>query len=1291
MESEQTYLDEIIEEREAEAQFESEKTSETRDKEEQAFEQRLTDAIMAKMSIRKSNVEETIRKGDILRPQGISPEKAPSRSDDITSFRSTLQSADNLGAISPDSFSEDEVLAQKIDSIIAKRSIKPKGKNGYKVEIEASFGGFGPNKKGHHTFFAGIKSHSDFVELREFLTSVKTTRGKKELPMFSDVIEVEDVVEIMKDPENPMGNIRLWYDMLYPEHKTFERKIRNNKNSVEIKELGVRVSYSTENQSGDFSSFERDENLWKPHLIRNRRRTSFATRDTTHPFFGFQVDTTAVTESYISYDKNGEAVVDNKTLKYEVEIEIKSSTTTKTAKEFLDLIVFVYKGMIKFHAPVNVEKDVFYTTSDRKIVVDIHNSLFSEDIVRTKWRNNTGYTFFDKTYWNKPVNIKMENLLPHYINEERSTFHLATSVPTLKLNGKRMFLLFLEDSVWLIAPPYKLAKFGTHSLGEKAAGTYLDGEYFKGTFYVFDILFDAGKNVKKMWFENRYALAEKYVNNHITTYYGDVTIKKFHTKGDIYERLRAAAEEYEERSAENPEDVDGIIIQPANEYINKNTFKWKPAEMLTIDFRMNSVPENMLGDEMYPGVNSSNIDRAFVLTVGYDGQIFNPKPVRNAKGEKVTFNGIIFVDDNTEHAKWADTICECRWDGETFVPVRIRDDRFQPNNFTTAFDVWRDIHNPIALTTITGEDLVAMRKMHNKIKGATLHRFLKEGDSIIDIGSGRGGDLNKWRKLKLSKIFSIEPNEENAVEFNRRLESDKETFKNMPDIKLLEVGAQDTEDITEAIAGTKIKAIVSFFSLTFFGKSEAIYNGLMETIKLIPDGGYFFGAVMDGERVYKLLMKERVKQSRSFEIIKKEMKEIEDESIILMKNPARNKPKIDMLGKRLEVLREESYEFMSHIELTKLIRNTQKLVDADKKKLRAVTSEEGSREKDRLQTTINNREAFIEKLEVLLERDEVQPLEEDDTVIFNNGVFEIEQLSELDMSENIGNEISITISDPTSMVKNQVEWLFNFNIFVDRMNAAGFELVESRFIDGKDVSFLSKEAFTFSALNRVFCFRKGSAYEEVLPNNVGQVINLPAAKEKNTIIKLVGTKYGSFLHSILFAVDKKYQALKTQEEKDEYVLKMRKDIADEVTLEEFEKLHGGEMAKRMAYQISKVKGWEGTEDEALAKAFEQYRERLTNEIAEVGDVSLLEVLSQRFNVAIYIIGVRDTEVITDYYYSSNKVYCEEVLNHKTAIILAKSDEFYLVGSGQPDGAQRYIYKNADPFIKKLYGRVCGKK
>ena len=113
-------------------------------------------------------------------------------------------------------------------------------------------------------------------------------------------------------------------------------------------------------------------------------------------------------------------------------------------------------------------------------------------------------------------------------------------------------------------------------------------------------------------------------------------------------------------------------------------------------------------------------------------------------------------------------IMECKWDNGSFTPIKYRDDKEEPNFITTANDVWQDIKNPVTKETIRGRTLLTMRKYHNMIKKAMLESNFKKGDVINDWGSGRGGDIDKWMKLGLKKVYGIEPNVENIEELRRR-------------------------------------------------------------------------------------------------------------------------------------------------------------------------------------------------------------------------------------------------------------------------------------------------------------------------------------------------------------------------------------------------------------------------------------------------------------------------------------------------------------------------------------------
>jgi len=60
-----------------------------------------------------------------------------------------------------------------------------------------------------------------------------------------------------------------------------------------------------------------------------------------------------------------------------------------------------------------------------------------------------------------------------------------------------------------------------------------------------------------------------------------------------------------------------------------------------------------------------------------------------------------------------------------------------------------------------------LRKLHNKCKREFIQHWVPKGSRVLDCGSGRGGDLQKWKAVN-ARVDSIDPDEESVREAQRR-------------------------------------------------------------------------------------------------------------------------------------------------------------------------------------------------------------------------------------------------------------------------------------------------------------------------------------------------------------------------------------------------------------------------------------------------------------------------------------------------------------------------------------------
>ena len=160
----------------------------------------------------------------------------------------------------------------------------------------------------------------------------------------------------------------------------------------------------------------------------------------------------------------------------------------------------------------------------------------------------------------------------------------------------------------------------------------------------------------------------------------------------------------------------------------------------------------------------------------------------------------------------------------------------------------------LLIVIITPKKSKAYRDAFNLFKGEYISQFAK-GKIVLDIGSGQGGDIDKYAYAKAKHLFLVEPNPIFMAQC-------KERYTNLkiakPNATFIETGGQNSDEIQKQIYLTP-NVVFMMFSLTYFFESKEICSKLVQTItKNMAPGEYFICTVMDGYRVRQLLQNGKV-------------------------------------------------------------------------------------------------------------------------------------------------------------------------------------------------------------------------------------------------------------------------------------------------------------------------------------------------------------------------------------------------------------------------------------------------
>jgi hypothetical protein len=416
-----------------------------------------------------------------------------------------------------------------------------------------------------------------------------------------------------------------------------------------------------------------------------------------------------------------------------------------------------------------------------------------------------------------------------------------------------------------------------------------DCELVDGIIYIFDVIVYDGQSVYSESFKSRISYLQEFEIK-----INEIKVKKFYkltTKN--YQKCIMKV-----NTTKTPYKQDGMIFIESNaDYNNTKNLKWKPPAFLTIDF---------WAIRYKPG--------AYILSVGISAKMateFGIEPSHEFKqlyaGTNVTVSdnyfpipfynslmpNILYWPAGDISADLHGHIVELSLDSEMQWKFhRIRTDRdmelksgkYFGNNYKVAETTLSSIMNPLTLADLVSPKGVILSRMYFR-KQDDAYRGIKKfnnyvkrilisahsGSSVIDLASGRGGDLAKYVSTDIGSILMLEADADAIDEvINRkyrlgghnlfdlqiiRVDLTQPYKKNIKVIEALQPDSLvDTMVVRHVVKSETV--IFCHFAMHYFVETTNSAKNIIEFINhYLQKGSLFIMTIFDGQRVFDLLKK----------------------------------------------------------------------------------------------------------------------------------------------------------------------------------------------------------------------------------------------------------------------------------------------------------------------------------------------------------------------------------------------------------------------------------------------------
>ncbi len=326
---------------------------------------------------------------------------------------------------------------------------------------------------------------------------------------------------------------------------------------------------------------------------------------------------------------------------------------------------------------------------------------------------------------------------------------------TFKADGIRMLLALTPWGTFLITGNLDLIPLNGHPWSRRM--TILDGELVAQTLWLFDALMVEGVNLMIQDLEARRTRMESLVRSLGPS---ELALQVMGSPFNLGQRLGIEIKpqiiptdpttffQGIESMISFPQQrgipTDGLILTGVEQTYNQQVYKWKPSNLMSVDFFI--LPGSILATLDIRGLLPHPELKAIV-----------PEGLTGTVGE-FQWQGNIGVEGMP--------ISQGQW-----IYIKSRPDKATPNAERVYQAIQRLHQDPITLDVLEGRSLRLMRKYHNRVKRQVYAYLASKGvGTLVDVGSGKGGDLGSWKEHDLD-VTAIEPNKINAQELIARAQS----------------------------------------------------------------------------------------------------------------------------------------------------------------------------------------------------------------------------------------------------------------------------------------------------------------------------------------------------------------------------------------------------------------------------------------------------------------------------------------------------------------------------------------